>query len=102
METHIMTSTTSTGSTPSPTENNVPLDIVAEPAPTTGTLPPDAPPTPQPLGAFVADHGQAVPGAAAVVTVEGRMVVVLRLDPPGQVEVHAPGSGVDALPADSP
>ena len=97
-----MTSTTSTGSTPSPTENSVPLDIVAEPAPTTGTLPTDESPTPQPLGAFVADHGQAVPGAAAVVTVEGRMVVVLRLDPPGQVEVHAPGSGVHALPADSP
>ena len=30
METHIMTSTTSTGSTPSPTGNGVPLDIDRE------------------------------------------------------------------------
>jgi hypothetical protein len=101
METHIMTSTTSTGSTPSPTENSVALDIVADPA-TYGTLRTDDAPTPQPLGAFVADHGPAAPRAAAIVTVEGRMVVVLRLDPPGQVEVHAPGSGVHAQPAATP
>ena len=96
-----MTSTTSTASTASPTGNSVPVDIVAEPAPTSATLPPDDSPTPRPLGAFVADPNQACPGAA-VVTVDGRMVVVLRLDPPGQVEVHAPGSGLHALPADTP
>ena len=97
-----MTSTTSTGSTPSPTGNSVPLDIVAEPAPTSTGLPPDDSATTRPLGALVTDPSQVSTGAAAVVTVDGRLVVVLRLDPPGQVEVHAPGSGVHALPADTP
>lgn len=58
---------------------------------------------PQPLTTFVPEHSQASTGSATVVTVDGRVVVVLRADrTSGGVQVHDPVRSVHALPADTP
>jgi hypothetical protein len=60
-------------------------------------------PDPVPLSDFVPDHSQASTGSAAVVTVDNRVVVVLRADRVGGgVQVHDPVRSVHTLPADTP
>ena len=58
---------------------------------------------PFPLSTFVPDHSQASTGSAAVVTVDDRVVVVLRVDRiNGGVQVHDPVRSIHTLPADMP
>lgn len=60
-------------------------------------------PEPQPLRDFVPDHSQASSGSATVVTVNDRMVVVLRADrTSGGVQVHDPVRSIHTLPAGTP
>jgi hypothetical protein len=59
-------------------------------------------PDPRPLSDFVPDLGQSSTGSAAVVTVDNRVVVVLRADRiGGGVQVHDPVRSVHTLPADT-
>jgi hypothetical protein len=60
-------------------------------------------PDPRPLSDFVPDHSQTSTGSAAVVTVDNRVVVVLRADRTGGgVQVHDPVRSIHTLHADTP